>query len=77
MVRWWMIVKTIVRCSLDNYVLPGTLTGTDILLLYMSQWKRDLTLVTFATVYLISSQIDLPKSEKSVSHTHNESIASE
>ena len=61
--QWWIIIKTVVKSQLDNYVLPGTLTGTEILLLYMAQWKRDLTVVTSATFYLVFSQRDLPKFE--------------
>ena len=52
------LLKTLIRSSLDNYVLPGTLTGTEILLIYMSQWKRDMLLLTSATLHLISSQPD-------------------
>ena len=54
------LLKTLIRSSLDNYVLPGTLTGTEILLLYMSQWKRDVVHLTTATRYLISPQADTP-----------------
>lgn len=51
-------VKTLIRSSLDNYVLPGTLTGTEILLLYMSQWKRDVVLFTTVTRQLIRPEAD-------------------
>jgi hypothetical protein len=57
--HWWMIVKALVRSQIDSCVLPGTLTGTEILLLYLAQWKRDATVVTSATFYLIFSQCDL------------------
>ena len=67
--HWWIFVKTLVKSSLDNYVLPGTLTGTEILFLYLIQWKRDLIVVTSATVYIISSQFELPKIEKILSRT--------
>ncbi|MEX2231545.1 MAG: hypothetical protein WD824_05260 [Cyclobacteriaceae bacterium] len=65
--HWMMFIKTLVKSSLDNYVLPGTLTGTQILWLYVIQWKRDLAAVTFASVYIICSQLDLQKLERAIS----------
>ena len=47
-------VKTLIKSSLDNYILPGTLTGSEILWLYVSQWKRDVTSVVFASYFLSS-----------------------
>ena len=41
--QWFIFIKTFLKSSLDNYILPGTLTGTEILWLYMVQWKRDMT----------------------------------
>ena len=66
-----MFIKTLVKSSLDNYILPGTLTGTEILWLYMIQWKRDLATVTFASVYLIFSQLDLQRLERAISSARN------
>lgn len=53
-----LFVKTLIRSQLDIYVLPGTRTGTEILLLYMSQWKRDVVLFTTATRKLIRPEAD-------------------
>ena len=59
--------KSLLKSSLDNYVLPGTLMGTEILWLYMLQWKRDFTNVTLAAAYLMYSQIvQSPYLEKTV-----------
>ena len=58
--HWWMILKTFVRSSVDNYVLPGTVTGTDILLIYLTEWRRHAILLGSATVYLVASQFTLP-----------------
>ena len=58
-----MILKTFIKSSLDNYVLPGTLTGTEILWLYLIQWKRDLIIISFAPVYFIGSQFEDMKME--------------
>ena len=51
-------LKSLIKSSLDNYVLPGTCTGTEIMLVYMSQWRRDLVLVVIAALYIMSAQID-------------------
>lgn len=53
-----MLIKSLVKSSLDNYILPGTMTGTEILWLYMAQWKRELTAITFATLYLMYAQLE-------------------
>lgn len=58
--RLWMIAKTLLKSQLDNYVLPGTLSGTEILLLYIAQWKRNVV----GTMYFLRSQAELPKLEK-------------
>lgn len=52
-------LKTLIKSSLDNYVLPGTLTGTEILLLYASHWKRNFHAFVCGALHLISSEIDL------------------
>ena len=59
-----VILKNLVRSSLDNYILPGTLTGTEILLLYMLQWKRVLVAVASLTVSIFLSRFDLPTLER-------------
>ena len=48
------MLKTLMRSSLDNYVFPGTATGTDILWIYLIQWKRDMHVLGFALVYLLT-----------------------
>lgn len=74
--HWLIILKTFLRTSVDNYVLPGTATGTDILLIYMTEWKRHFvlvtSLVTSATICLIASQFDLPRSENTFPDISNE-----
>lgn len=70
--HWLIILKTFLRSSVDNYVLPGTATGTDILLIYMTQWKRHFVLLSSTTLYLIASQFDLPRIENTFSDIHRE-----
>jgi hypothetical protein len=50
-------VKTLVKSSLDNYVLPGTLTGSEILWLYLTQWKRDIASIVFASYFLSAQNV--------------------
>lgn len=56
-------VKTLVKSSLDNYVLPGTVAGTEILWLYLIQWRRDFAALLSATGYLLVTQRELRKFE--------------
>jgi hypothetical protein len=50
--------KSLMRSSLDNYVLPGTATGTDILWIYLIHWKRDMHVLCLALVYLVTFSQD-------------------
>jgi len=58
-------IKTFIKSSLDNYVLPGTATGTEILLVYCHHWKRYLALAASGARYLAVGAIDLSEPEKS------------
>jgi hypothetical protein len=53
--HFFTLIKTFIKSSLDNYVLPGTLTGSEILWLYMTQWKRDVASIVLAS-YFLSAQ---------------------
>lgn len=65
-IQWTMFIKLMVRSYLDNYVLPGTHTGSEILWLYMVQWKRHLANASFAILYLFFSQIDIAWLDRTV-----------
>ncbi len=67
-----ILVKSLVKSSLDNYILPGTLTGTEILWLYLIQWKRNLAAITFATVYLMCSQSEIRRLERVIATDNKE-----
>lgn len=54
-------VKNLLKSSLDSYILPGTCAGTEILWLYIIQWKRRLVLSRLAIVYLIESSCALQR----------------
>ena len=62
-----VVFKNLIRSSLDNYILPGTLTGTEILWLYMVQWKRDIAVLASASYLLFISQCEFPKLERVIS----------
>ena len=61
------MLKSLIKSSVDNYVLPGAMTGTEILWVYMIQWKRDLSTLTFAVIYFVCSQFDFTLGEKVIS----------
>ena len=58
------LLKTFIKSSLDNYVLPGTLTGTEIMLFYLIHWKRKLYLITTGVLHIVSTDLDLYKVEE-------------
>ena len=67
-----LLIKTLVKCSMDNYVLPGTTSGTEILWIYLIQWKRDLATLAFASIYFLGSQLEFKSSsfEREASAAH-------
>lgn len=67
--HWILMLKSLIKGSVDNFVLPGTMTGTEILWLYMIQWKRDMSALTFAMLYFVCAQFDFTLEERKPSHT--------
>jgi hypothetical protein len=65
-VPFMIYIKSLVKTSLDNYVLPGTVSGTQILWLYLIHWKRDFAALAFASFYLLLPQLDLSKAAKTL-----------
>ena len=68
-------IKTLIRTQLDNYVLPGTFTGTEILLLYMGQWKRDVFLFATATRQLIRPEAEGSEHPETSADKRTESLS--
>jgi hypothetical protein len=56
----------------DNFVLPGTVTGTDILLIYITEWRRHAIIIGSATLYFIASQFSLPGLQNVLSESTEE-----
>ncbi len=50
------LIKTLIKSSLDNYLSPGALAGTEILLFYLAHWKRKLCFVTWEALFLIITE---------------------
>lgn len=67
-IHCFKVVSSLMKSSLDNYLLPGTLTGSEILWIYVVQWKRDFNALAFATVYFLSLQFGFMVSEKATSN---------
>jgi len=61
--NWMALLKNLVKTSLDQYILPGTLTGTEILLLYAGEWRRHLANVMLAFFFWRSSTMARPTLE--------------
>jgi hypothetical protein len=71
---WMLLIKNLVKSSLDQYVLPGTLTGTEILLLYMTQWTRDMASIAPDSVYAFLSRLDIPTMARAKSNLPDEQM---
>lgn len=60
-IQWMILIKNLAKAYLDNYILPGTNAGTEVLWIYMIEWKRHMANITLATFYLLMSQAELRK----------------
>jgi hypothetical protein len=49
-----ILAKTLFRIVVDTCILPGTSNGTEILLLYLRQWSKEVSLVGIAVISLTS-----------------------
>jgi hypothetical protein len=54
------LVKTFARTVVDSCILPGTTLGTEILWLYMKQWKKELSTISLAIISIVILQLNLP-----------------
>ena len=74
---WLVFAKNLLKTWLDNHVLPGTTTGTEILWLYMVSWKRDVMQVITACVTLLTSRVDVTLFERVVSDSGSSEVPTE
>jgi hypothetical protein len=47
-----ILAKSLFRSVVDTYILPGTSSGTEILLLYLRQWSKEVSIVGVAMISL-------------------------
>jgi len=74
---WLTITKTLVKSSLDNYILPGTLTSTEILLVYLSEWKRSVLIITSVLILFAKLGTGPPSLRKNFRQQSGEAPAAE
>jgi hypothetical protein len=67
-ITFWSFIKPLVRTTLDCYILPGTVTGTEICWLYLLQWKKEVSTISLALVSVLFSQINLPYTDAVISN---------
>ena len=73
-IQWTILIKNLAKSYLDNYILPGTNAGTEVLWIYMIQWKRQMANIAFATFYILLSQAEYADVESVSSSTQTEEI---
>lgn len=65
-----VFVKNLLKNSLDNYVLPGTSAGTEILWLYVTTWKHSRWPLIFAFCYFIATRREVQKLKSFIDNPH-------
>lgn len=75
--RGAIMLKSLMKSSLDHYILPGALTGSEILWIYAVQWKRDVGTLLFASVYFFCSQFDAESTENTFPNLQEKPTPSE
>jgi hypothetical protein len=59
-----MMLKSLMKSSIDSYILPGTMTGTEILWIYLMQWRRDLNALFYALLYFTFSNFEFANGDQ-------------
>ena len=57
---WMAFIKNLIKSSLDQYTLPGTLTGTQILWLYLIEWKRHVADIGAGSLAAFFAHLSIP-----------------
>jgi hypothetical protein len=57
-----VFLKTVVRTAVDGCFLPGTMMGTELMLLWMVTRKRELSTVSLALISIFFSNFDFVSS---------------
>ncbi|HEY0742965.1 MAG TPA: hypothetical protein VGD40_15960 [Chryseosolibacter sp.] len=62
-----VIFKSVVRTAVDGCFLPGTMMGTELMLLWMNARKRELSTVSLALISVFFSSFDFASASNSQS----------
>jgi hypothetical protein len=61
-----LFFKTFVRNVVDSCILPGTVLGSEILWLYLKQWKKEWSAIALALLSVIFLHFDLSADARSI-----------
>jgi hypothetical protein len=53
-----IILKTVVRTAVDGCFLPGTMMGTELMLLWLVTRKKELSMISLALISIFFSNFD-------------------
>ncbi len=57
-----VLLKSVVRTAVDGCFLPGTMMGTELMLLWVIARKRELSTVSLALISILFSNFDFASS---------------
>jgi hypothetical protein len=60
--------KSLVKVAVDTCILPGTTCGTEILYLYLIQWKKELSTLFFAFLSILFAQFNSQIDVRTIPH---------
>jgi hypothetical protein len=55
-----VLLKSVVRTAVDGCFLPGTMMGTELMLLWVITRKRELFTLSLAVISILFSNFDFP-----------------
>jgi hypothetical protein len=61
-----LLLKSVVRTAVDGCFLPGTMMGTELMLLWMIARKRELSTISLALISIFFSNFDFISSGSSL-----------
>jgi hypothetical protein len=62
-------MKLVLKVTVDACILPGTMMGTELTLLYFKQWRRDYSALCLALLSLTFSLADVTFNSSLLSQT--------
>ncbi|HEY0655371.1 MAG TPA: hypothetical protein VGD65_19690 [Chryseosolibacter sp.] len=62
-----VLLKSVVRTAVDGCFLPGTMMGTELMVLWVTTRKRELSTVSLALISILFSSFDFASSTSSMS----------